>query len=134
MEGERWDDFNVVVTRLSHPALIDLYTAKKIQYTYYLLKIDPGTAYSTFKNKGGNCTAIEAFQRYCLIKNGYKAVPLEVESRGAGTHAITKFWVPEIDGFFLMDNGNLFPKGILGPFRNMEESGYKLSRYKKNIY
>ena len=79
-----------------------------------------------FKQRGGNCAEIEALQRYCLNKAGYKAYMLIVNtiSSWADAHAVTKFY--DKGNMYIMDNGKRSPLGIRGPLKNIREAGYSI--------
>ncbi len=112
MEGERWDKFKEVTSRLNLPELIDYYTRKIFHFERYTSQA--GSARNAFNKKGGNCVEIEAFQRYCLNKAGYKAYQMRVVSMvsWAQWHAVTKFF--DNGKCYIMNNGtpNLREKGI----------------------
>lgn len=118
---KRWGDFNTVTERLNAPGLVDYYTKMAFSYKYYLnLGASPRDA---FKSKGGNCVEIEAFQRYCLLRGGYKASLVEVMSSGGGVwHVITLFY--NHGQMYIMDNGRPHPGGIIGPIQSITEAGY----------
>lgn len=124
IENSRWKDFHDVIARLNAPELVDYYTKNNFHYKAYTS--DFGSARLAFRRKGGNCVEIEAFQRYCLKRAGYKAFRLRADSRGKSSwatwHAVTTFY----DGgrLYIMDNGTTRPKGIVGPFASVSESGY----------
>ncbi len=112
MKGERWNDFKEVTSRLNLPELIDHYTSIIFHYKFYGSLA--GSARFAFNKKGGNCVEIEAFQRYCLNKAGYKAYQLQVPSSvgggGLNWHAVTKFF--DNEKCYTMDNGRRHPQGI----------------------
>lgn len=120
----RWKGFDVVTTRLNAPKLIDYYTKNNFHYKAYTS--DFGSARLAFRRKGGNCVEIEAFQRYCLKRAGYKAFRLRADSRGKSSwatwHAVTRFY--DKGKMYIVDNGTTRPRGILGPFTSIMESGY----------
>ena len=120
----RWKDFPAVVDRINAPELVDYYTENTFHYKAYTS--DFGSARLAFRRKGGNCVEIEAFQRYCLKRAGYKAFRLRADSRGKSSwatwHAVTRFY--NKGKMYIMDNGTTRPKGILGPFTSVKESGY----------
>ena len=124
IENSRWKDFNDVIARLNAPELVDYYTKNNFHYKAYTS--DFGSARLAFRRKGGNCVEIEAFQRYCLKRAGYEAVRLRADSRGksgwATWHAVTRFY--DKAKMYIMDNGRMRPRGILGPFTSVTESGY----------
>ena len=124
MEGERWEDFDAVTSRLNLPELVDYYTKNKFTYEFYLSHV--GSAHAAFSGKGGNCVQIEAFQSYCLNKGGYSTRLLKVEARNSGSywHTVTEF--VNNGKRFIMDNGTRRPRGIIGPFNSLGETNYRL--------
>lgn len=116
---KKWGDFKTVTERLNAPVLVDYYSKIAFSYKYYLNSGAGPT--DAFKSKGGNCVEIEAFQRYCLLRAGYKAHQVEVE--GSGTwHTITVFYNHK--QMYIMDNGRPHPSGIIGPIQSITEGGY----------
>lgn len=124
---KRWEDFDVVTARLSSPELVDYYTRQNFSFTFYINNL--GSSRYAFKNKGGNGVDIEEFQSYALKKAGYKSERIKVLPVGVGVnwHPITRYWVPGVKGFYLMDNGVPLPKGIMGPYEKFSESIYGMA-------
>lgn len=77
-EQDRWDEFKVVVERLNAPELISFYSQRNFSYTRQGQRnITPR---NIFYSKSGTCQDYSAFGEYCLIKGGYDAEVITVES------------------------------------------------------
>ena len=121
MEGERWNDFDVVTSRLNRPELIDYWEKMNLTYEYY--RGDRKSNRAIFESKRGNCYDISDFTVYCLNIAGYSAGLEWVESSNDSFgHIITIFEDEGKD--FIMDNGKGMPLGIIGPIKSLSEAGY----------
>ncbi|NQV00473.1 MAG: hypothetical protein HQ538_07070, partial [Parcubacteria group bacterium] len=120
MEGPRWKGFDEVTSRLNLPELLDCYTKSNFNFEEY--RGDMKSNESVFKSKKGNCYDISEFIAHCLNKAGYKTSLLWVESGIPIGHIITSF--KDKGKNFIIDNGKRVPKGIIGPYNSLRETGY----------
>ncbi len=123
-QDDKWSNFDKVSIRLNSPELIDFWTQKNLTYSFYLGTMKSNQ--SIFKSKNGNCEDTSSFIVNLLRKAGYEANTLDVVSKDPNVpfHVIVKYQIN--DSFYLMDNGTFIPAGIMGPFKSMKESSYKL--------
>lgn len=118
----RWKDFDTVTDRLNAPELIDYYTKKNFTYDEY--KGDMVSDQRVFKSKKANCYDTSQFIAYSLQKSGYPTSLLWVESHTDIGHIIVSF--KNKGEKFLIDNGTVYPKGIIGPYQSLRETGYTI--------
>jgi len=121
MKGERWKDFDAVTSRLNLPELVDYWERNNLSYEYYRGFVKSES--EVFKSKSANCVDITEFTIYCLNKAGYEADVLYVSMSYGPLHAVTQFL--DHGKKYIMDNGKLYPKGIIGPFNSLEETSYQ---------
>lgn len=122
MDGQKWGDFDTVVSRLNTPVLLDYWEQRNLSYQYYIgsMKSDR----SVFESKSANCKDTSEFTVYCLSKSGYDATLFWVESMISEGHIITFF--EDKGNKFIMDNGKPSPKGLIGPIKSLSEAGYTI--------
>lgn len=119
------DNFKEIVDMLSSPKLIDIYERSNFKYEYYIgsRKTDE----QVFKSKKANCKDTSEFTAYCLEKAGYKAGLLWVDGQTPEGHIITYF--KDDSKIFLIDNGKVKPKGILGPYNSFNDIPYRIRKW-----
>ncbi|NQT55077.1 MAG: hypothetical protein HQ551_02480 [Desulfobacteraceae bacterium] len=102
---ERWQDYEVVTSRLNSPELVNYY--ERMRFIYKSKKGRPdgktGDPKTLFKTGFGNCSDHASFTAYCLKKAGYKTKVINVHPSSRGYHAVCQF---KIDGKkYIIDNG-----------------------------
>jgi hypothetical protein len=146
-------EFEYTASTLNTPELIDQYQRANFSYAqtwegYGCGGVDishnskgcsPGYI---FKTKKGNCAAHAVFAVYCLRKERREAYVMKVKadigdarpgtriSRGGKTWVVVDYHYVALykdqGKWWVMDNGKVRPRGILGPFNSVEESPYKI--------
>lgn len=146
-------EFESVTSTLNSPELIDKFQRANFSYAqtwegYGCGGVDIShsskgcSAGYIFKTKKGNCAAHAVFAVYCLKKAGYEAYVMEVKSDTGGVPSGTRVshggrtWVAvdyhyvalykDHGKWFVMDDGRIRPRGILGPFNSIEEIPHKI--------
>lgn len=120
MEGPRWEDFEMVASRLNLPELLDYYQVKKFRYTYSRSRGDNIPPSAIFTQKHGSCGYYASFTKYCLRKAGYDAVGLNFQWSGGGVDGHHIVIYTEKGKYYSLDRARK-NVGILGPFENMAE-------------
>ena len=122
MEGERWDEFDEVTSRLNLPELLDYYEQQNLSYQYYIGPLK--SPKSVFKSRIANCVDNSYFVVHCLGKAGYKVGTIRVKSGSLEGHRISYY--KDKGKIFIIDNGTIVPQGIMGPFNSFYEIHWEI--------
>jgi hypothetical protein len=117
MEGQRWEDFETVTSRLNLPELVDYYELMKFKYIYSSSRGEDILAVTIFKERKGSCGFYASFAKYCLRKAGYDAAGLRFRW-GVEAHHIVVY--TEKGKHYSLDRARR-KVGILGPFDTIAE-------------
>lgn len=122
MEGQRWQDYNAVVDRLSDKFLLFHYSATKIKYKYY--RGNEQYAINVFRRKFGDCYDQSIFNRAVLLRAGVKTHLIRVHRAisFSGKHIILAF--DQKDGTWVLDSGT--NSKLVGPFKSWKDIPYDI--------
>ena len=140
MEGDRWDGFDEVTSRLNLPEWVDYYENEKFSYKWMGVRYGgyPSPKSIFVGGRTGSCHYYASFGKYCLQKANFEAWVLSYKWEqfldGWDGHSITVY--KDQDKVFVIDNGipqeKGGPRGISGPF-DLKESIQKYYPMRKVI-
>jgi len=113
----RWKDFTIVADRLNAPEVIHFYINNNFRYRYG----DFPPAYTTFKRKFGNCTALADFGKFLLERAGYKTFVRSAKwgKPRHGWHTVSG--IIDNETYLIVVDFSSSGTSISGPYKNTEE-------------
>lgn len=122
----RWNDFEVVTSRINDPLLLHYYIQHNFRYKWDHKNRHCQHPKTTFELKNGCCVCIASFGAYCLDKSGYNTSIRHLYCNISDQHGvlITK---NEYEYFIVVDFSQSLNR-MYGPFYSLLEVDRKITK------